>query len=546
MKEAIVRKDAYYDSVFLMLISTNVRKLSGINEAVVAMGTEMNRNLLAAMGLSEPEVASATANDLIIAVEADGEDALSSARIKVDELLRQKSVTDDRADYRPATLAAAGRAAPDANLAIVSLPGRFAAHEARKALRSGLHVMLFSDNVSLADEVSLKQLAGEKGLLMMGPDCGTAIINGHPICFANAVPRGPIGIVAASGTGLQEVSCVIARSGSGVSQALGTGGRDIREPEVGGMMMVRCIEALGADAKTRVIVVVSKPPNPSLTPRVIRALKRTGKPSVVHFVGSYEPLCADGAIRYAGNLTDAARFAVALADATSTERSGLSSAFVASGAEANTAGARPSEAGGFDLPDAEIEQIVAKERRGIAPHQKYVRGLYTGGTLADEAVAVLSRGIEDVYSCDASDPALRLRDPRVSQRHTVVDLGDDTFTVGRPHPMIDPSIRTDRLNREAGDPEVAVLLLDCVIGYGSHPDPAGAMLESVSRARTMARERGGYLAVIASVTGTDGDPQGLWRQQATLSAAECIVMPTNYQAALLARRLMERLMEGRL
>ena len=524
MKEAIVRKDAYYDSVSLMLISANVRKLPGIREAVVAMGTEMNRGLIAAMGLSDPQVASATANDLIIVVEADGEHAMSSARAVVNTLLEQKTVSDDRSEHKPAGLAAAVRAAGDANLAIISLPGRYAAREARKALQSGLHVMLFSDNVSLEDEVSLKTRAGEAGLLMMGPDCGTAIINGHPVCFANVVPRGPIGIVAASGTGLQEVSCVIAASGSGVSQALGTGGRDIREPAVGGMMMVRCIEALGADAGTQVIVVVSKPPDPSLTPRVINALHRTGKPSVVHFVGD-EPLPADGTVFYAGNLAEAARLAVALVN----EPRGVSPATVP---------------GGVDRPDADIEQIAEREREGIAPHQRYVRGLFTGGTLADEAVVVLSKGLGDVFSCDASDPGLRLRDPRVSQRHAIVDLGDDAFTVGRPHPMIDPSIRTDRLDQEAEDPEVAVLLLDCVLGYGAHPDPAGEMVESISRARTKARERGGHLPVIASVTGTDGDPQGLSRQQATLSAAGCIVMPTNYQAALVARRLMERLMEG--
>ncbi len=513
MNVAIVRKDAYYDSVFLMLISSNVRALPGISEAVVAMGTGMNRDLLTAMGFPSPEIASATANDLIIALEADDERAIRSAQAEVDALLRQKSVPGDGATHRPAGLAGALRAAPEANLAIISLPGRFAAHEARRALRAGLHVMLFSDNVPVEDEVSLKRLACDEGLLMMGPDCGTAIINGHPICFANVVRRGPIGIVAASGTGLQEVSCVIAKSGSGVSQALGTGGRDIREEAVGGMMMVQCIDALGADEATRVIVVVSKPPDHTITYRVINALHRTGKPSVVHFVGS-DPAPADGNIRYAGNLTEAARIAVALAGATP-------------------------DRGGLDLPEAEIEQIVARERAGIAPHQKYLRGLFTGGTLADEAVAVVSRTLGEVSSCDASDPRLRLRDPHESRAHTIVDLGDDAFTMGRPHPMIDPSIRVDRLNREADDPDVAVLLLDCVIGYGSHPDPAGAMIESISRARGAARERGGYLPVVVSVTGTEGDLQGLAGQQAKLAGAGCVVMPTNYQAALLARRLME-------
>ena len=532
MKRVIVRKDAYYDSVFLMLISTDVKKLPGIDEAVVAMGTEMNRDLIAGMGLSNDDIAGATANDLIIAVDATDDEAADAAGAKVDELLQKKSRGDGGSSYRPGSFAGALQAAPDANLAIVSLPGQFAAREARKALTAGLHVMLFSDNVSVDQEVSLKKLAVQKGLLMMGPDCGTAIINGAPICFANVVPRGPIGIVAASGTGLQEVSCAIAKAGSGVSQALGTGGRDIKEEAVGGLMMLQCIAALGSDPATDVIVVVSKPPKASLTPRVIDALNATGKPAVVHFVGT-KAAADDGRIRYAGNLTDAARIAVAIATGGSSAAGGV-----------NARGAA-STAGDFDAPTAQIDAIVERERAGIAAGQKYLRGLFVGGTLTDEAVAVLSGPLGGVHSFDAADPSLKLKDPQRSQEHTIVDLGEDVFTVGRPHPMIDPSIRTERIDREADDPEVSLLLVDCVLGYGSHPDPAGAMVESITGARAKADARGGYLPVVASITGTDGDPQGLAGQRAKLEAAGCVVMPTNYQAAKLAARIMEGVQSGR-
>ena len=539
MKRVIVRKDSYYDSVFLMLISTDVKKLPGIGEAVVAMGTEMNRDLIAGMGLSNPEISAATANDLIIAVDAESEDAVGAAQAKVDELLTKKAGTDEGSTYRPSSFAAARRARPDANLAIVSLPGAFAAREARKALAAGMHVMLFSDNVSLSDEVALKKLAVEKGLLMMGPDCGTAIINGEPVCFANVVPRGPIGIVAASGTGLQEVSCAIAKAGSGVSQALGTGGRDIKEEAVGGLMMLQCIRALAADPETKVIAVVSKPPKASLTPRVIDALKTAGKPAVVHFVGTpaREP---DGNVRFAGNLTAAARMAVAGGGAGQPGGGGAPRGGVAgAGTPSPAADATPSPGDDFDLPASEIDEIVARETARISPSQKYLRGLFVGGTLTDEAAFVLAGLPGGVHSFDAADDELKLADPHVSVGHTIVDLGEDVFTVGRPHPMIDPSIRTERLEREADDPEVAVLLLDCVIGYGSHDDPAGAMLEAISLARRKAAERGGYLPVIVSVTGTDGDPQGLAGQQAKLAGAGCVVMPTNYQASLLAKRIME-------
>ncbi|MFW5689398.1 MAG: acyl-CoA synthetase FdrA [Spirochaetota bacterium] len=540
MKRVIVRKDSYYDSVFLMLISTDIKKLPGITEAVVAMGTEMNRDLIEGMGLSNPEIAASTANDLIIAVDADDESAVEAAQAKVDELLKKKSGADEQTAYRPGSFAAARKSVPGANLAIISLPGQFAGREARKALSEGMHVMLFSDNVSLDEEVSLKKLAVEKGLLMMGPDCGTAIINGEPICFANVVPRGPIGIVAASGTGLQEVSCAIAHAGSGVSQALGTGGRDIKEEAVGGMMMLQCIEALGADDETKVITVVSKPPKESLTPRVIDALRKTGKPAVVHFVGT-DAAPTDGTVHFAGNLTAAARIAVALAGG-ATPGAGTAharEAGPATPAPAVLAAGATEPAGDFDLPDSEIDAIVARESARIAASQKYLRGLFVGGTLTDEAVAVLSGPLGGVHSFDAKDPSLKLADPHRSQAHTIVDLGEDVFTVGRPHPMIDPSIRTERLDRESDDAEIAVLLLDCVIGYGSHVDPAGAMLESISRARQKAEERGGYLPVVVSVTGTEGDPQVLTSQQAKLAGAGCVVMPTNYQAARLAQRIME-------
>ena len=520
MKRALVRKDSYYDSVFLMQISADVKKLDGINEAVVAMGTEMNLDLIGEMGLGTDEVSACTANDLVVALDAADESALEAATGAVDRLLTARKRGGTEQAYRPGTLAEAVEILDGANLAVISLPGEFAAREARKALQAGLHVMLFSDNVSVEQEVALKKLAVKRGLLMMGPDCGTAIINGMPICFANVVPRGDIGIVSASGTGLQEVSCAIAKAGAGVSQALGTGGRDLKNESVGGLMMKLCIEALGADDETKVITVISKPPLPSLTGVVFDSLKATGKPAVVHLVGqpAREP---DGAIYFAGNLAEAAEFAVALAR-------GKAPA-AASSADAGS---------GADVTDAELEKIAEQETAKMSAQQVYLRGLFTGGTLTDESATLLSEALGGVFSFDAADPAFRLKDPHTSQGHTIVDLGEDVFTVGRPHPMIDPSTRTERIDREADDPTVAAMLLDCVLGYGSHDDPAGAMVPSIKRAKQMAAERGGYLAVVASVTGTDDDPQGLAGQRQKLRDAGCVVMPTNYAATMLVKAIM--------
>ena len=516
MKRVIVRKDSYYDSVFLMLISTDVNKIDGVNDAVVAMGTEMNVDLISDMGLGTDEVKSSTPNDLIIAIDGESDSVLDEVAETVDKLLtKKKGAGGAEAAYRPGSLASAVEVVPEANLAIISLPGQYAAREARRALQNDLHVMMFSDNVTLEDEVSLKKLAVEKGLLMMGPDCGTAIINGMPICFSNVVPKGPIGMVSASGTGLQEVACAIAKAGSGVSQAIGTGGRDLKKAEVGGMMMKLSIEALGADPETKVITVVSKPPLAELMGPVIDTLKATGKPAVVHFVGTgaREP---DGKIQFAGSLEEAAKMAVAVASGTTYE--------------ART----------FDLSDSEIEAIVERETEKMSAEQKYVRGLFTGGTLTDESATLLEDALGGIHSFDASDPKFKLSDPHKSEGHTIVDLGEDIFTVGRPHPMIDPSIRTERMDHEAEDGQMALMLLDCVIGYGSHADPAGAMVDQIKNAKAAAEKRGGYLSVIASVTGTDGDFQGLSDQRRKLEAAGVVVMATNYQATILVRRIMER------
>jgi FdrA protein len=478
----------------------------------------MNIDLIRDMGLGTKDVGSCTANDLIIALDGVDESVLSDATDAVDRLLTAKSSGEAELAFRPSSLDSAVQVLPGANLVIISLPGQFAARETRRALKAGLHVMLFSDNVGVDEEIELKRLAVEKGLLMMGPDCGTAIINGMPICFANVVPRGEIGIVSASGTGLQEVSCAIAKAGAGVSQALGTGGRDLKSEAVGGAMMKLCIAALGDDPGTKTIVVISKPPLQSLADVVVDALEATGKPAVVNLVGrpAREP---EGRIHFAGNLAEAASIAVKLT---------------------GRPAAKGRAADQIAFTGEEIASIAERETEKMNDRQVYLRGLFTGGTLTDEAATFLSEPLGGVYSFDAADKNYRLRDPHTSQGHTIVDLGDDVFTVGRPHPMIDPSTRNDRIDKEACDPEVAVMLLDCVLGYGSHDDPAGAMVPSIARAKEMALERGGYLSVVASVTGTEEDPQGLGSQRKKLIDAGCVVASTNYEATMLAVEIMAR------
>jgi len=393
--------------------------------------------------------------------------------------------------------------------------------------------MLFSDNVPLEDEIALKALARERGLLVMGPDCGTAIIDGTPLCFANALRRGPIGIVAAAGTGLQEVSCLVDRWGSGVSQAIGTGGRDLKDLRVGGTTTLMGIEALARDPATRVIVVVSKPPAPALATKVTAALEASGKESVVHFLGLGRGALEGGRPEGPGGAAGCPR----LHRAANLEEAAVMAVALASGKEFVP--------GAFAMPEDEVEAIVRRETEGMTAAQKYLRGYYTGGSLADEAWTLLHRLTGAVYSNSQTDPAFVLPDPHTSIGHTVVDLGDDVFTVGRPHPMIDPSSRARRIEAEARDPEIAVMLVDCVLGYGSHPDPAGALVPSLVAAREAVRARGGHLAVVASVTGTSADFQGYASQRAKLEEAGAIVMGSNYQAAALAARLLRELASRR-
>ncbi len=371
--------------------------------------------------------------------------------------------------------------------------------------------MLFSDNVAIEDEISLKNEAVERGLLMMGPDCGTAIINGAPLGFANAVRRGSIGIVGASGTGIQEISSLIDRYGAGISQAIGTGGRDLHE-EVGGEMMLFAIDALAKDPDTSVIVVVSKAPAKSVADKVIARLERLDKPVVVQFIGESDlPTC--GNITFAPSLAAAARIAC--------ERAGV-------------------KIGSEGRSDAQIERIAAAESEKMSPQQKRLVGLFAGGTLAQEAWHLLSAGGEMVYSNVALDRDQKIAGDEMVDGHVLLDLGDDIFTRGRPHPMIEPSLRDEHVLALPNEDSVAVVLLDLVLGYGAHPDPAAGLSEAIAKVKEAYADRGAYLSVVASITGTPADPQGYLRQRERLEGVGAIVMDSNEQAAQLVDAILSR------
>lgn len=503
-----IKKGAYYDSVTLMTVARELSGADGVEDAAVVMGTAENRAILAGSNLLIPEFEGAGDTDLLIGVRATTDEAAAAAVAAVDELLESvRKRSDDGGEFVPRSLDGALDRLPDAGLALVSVAGRYAGDVAGDALDRGLHVMLFSDNVPLETEVELKRRAHERGLLVMGPDCGTAIINGVPLGFANAVERGPVGIVAASGTGLQEVSTLVSNLGSGVSQAIGTGGRDVKEA-VGGVTFLDGLAALGRDEATRVIVLVSKPPDAAVLTAIREAQGAIDCPVVTVFLGA-DPE-GDNAVR---TLAEAAYRA----------------STIALGSEPPVSVERLT--GGGEAEAAAVERLAS----GVGEGRSRLRALMSGGTFAYEAQIVFADlGLEDVHSNVPFGGAGALDDPLASVANTVVDLGSDEFTVGRPHPMIDYSIRVKRIADEAADPETAVIMLDVVLGYGSHPDPAAELVGAIEAASKT-------VAVVCSVTGTDADPQKRADVKSALEQAGAFVAESNAAASRIAALVVKKL-----
>lgn len=513
--QTLIKHSEYHDSVTLMLAARELSHMAEVEDAAVVMATEANKGLLKNAGLLTPEVEAASPNDLVIAVKG-AQSALGNILAEAEKLLQNKQTESSTSDFRPKTVGGAVKSNSGANVAVISVAGRYAAAEAWDALLHGLHVLLFSDNVSLEDEIALKRYAVEHGLLLMGPGAGTAILNGVALGFANVVPRGPVGIVAAAGTGLQEVSSLLAKYGVGVSQGIGTGGRDLKE-EVGGLMMLAGLKALQDDPDTGVIVLVSKPPSPSVANKILEQAGKSEKPTVVCFLGA-------DTIAPPASLTP--KWGKTVSAAHTLEQAALL------GAQA---------AGSPRLPKS-LETLEVSVEPHFVPNQRYLRGLFSGGTLCYEA-QVIWRDLlgEPVFSNAPLMAANQLPDSLHSQGHTAVDLGEEEFTVGRPHPMIDNDLRIRRLMQEAQDPEVAVIMLDVVLGYGAHPDPASELAPAVQKAREVRRAAAGELLVVASVTGTEDDPQGLSRQVSLLEQAGVIVCESNAAAARLVAEVIKKL-----
>lgn len=493
------------DSIRLMSATRTMQAVPGVAWAAAVMATPAATEELAGRGFLHGDLDGASAEDLLLAVEAqtdgEAEAALSAAEEALEAEAAAAASSEWAAERRPRTLGEALNVLPSANLAVISVPGPYAALEASRALSAGLHVLLFSDNVPLEAEVELKSRAAELGLLVMGPGAGTAILGGTGLGFANVVTPGRVGIVAAAGTGAQEVMCLLDRWGAGITHVIGVGGRDV-STEVGGRMASLALSALNGDEDTDAVLLVSKPP----APEVARSLLREGrseKPVVAALLGVGDAIV---------DPADPALSDVVLCR--SLEGAALSTVRL------------------LGLPRPQLGKGLAADATaamsGLSAHRRTVRGLFSGGTLCHEAMLLLHPHLGALHSNVPLRPQWHL--PAPAGAHVLLDLGDEEFTRGRPHPMIDPGGRVQPLLEAARDPSTAVILLDVVLGHGSHSDPAG-VFAPVCREIV---ERDDGPAVVAYVLGTDRDPQGYTRQREQLEGAGCLVPPTSARAALLA------------
>ena len=486
------------------------KKIDGVTDAAVVMGTSTNKEILAKIGLLTEDGKGATDSDMILAVSAESQSLIEKGLALIQEMVLKPPTPKGQRYYSVDT---ALQALPDANLAIVSIPGEYAREVVLKVLEKGLNVHLFSDHVPPEQELELKQYASQRGLFVMGPGAGTAILNGTAIGFANVVRKGNAGIVAAAGTGLQEVSVLLSEAGVGVSAGLGTGGGDVKD-KVGGMMMLQSIDALENDSATKLVLVVSKPPDSKVKAKLLEHITNaTKKRYVTCFLGgeTYK-LPEHSRNRVKGTKTLHAAILEAIRTVEGTGKIGAEKM--------------------FEISPTELMAQADRIAKDLKPNQKYLRGLYTGGTLAYETLVILDRMLGQVYSNAPLDSRPRLRDSNLSIENSVVDLGEEEFTAGRAHPMIDPTVRQLRLVDEARDRDVAVIMMDVMLGYGSHPDPAGAMLGAIREARQIAKSGDRSIPILAHVCGTEQDPQPLSQQVKKLKESGVHVFPTNAMMAI--------------
>lgn len=497
MLKNIVIKNRYYDSATLMLLTNKVKETLKLKSEDIAimMATEMNKRIISDSKLLNHIGEKANPGDILVTIRSELDD--NKLLQLIENILNQKTKKQRNINKEVNSVQEALEKYSDINFAIVSVPGIYAVRETKKLLKSGKHILLFSDNISIEDEISLKELAIKNDLLMMGPDCGSAIINGVGLGFSNKVNRGNIGIVAASGTGLQEVTTIISNNGGGISNAFGTGGRDIQDT-VGGKMMLYCLDLLIKDTNTDIIVIVSKPPQEGVLEKIKQKLTRINKPVIACFLGANPNIFLGTNVIFESSLGGAAIKAL--------EISGINT-------ENN-----------FNIDD-----IVRKAKEKINS-SKFIRAIYCGGTLAYETLLMLENNRYSVYSNLSKYQNKKLNSKMLSKEHTVIDMGDDEFTLGKPHPMIDPSLRSERFLQEALDKDVSILIADIELGYGSNDRAAEILAKDIEDIFQIRSD----LIVIVVICGSKQDYQNYSEKKQLFENIGAIVPPSNIEAIKLA------------
>jgi len=488
MLKTIVKEGSYHDSVTLMLLTNAVSGVEGVKKVSIMMATPANKDIFKQSGLETEELMAATANDMVVVADVDDDAVLDKLMDEVDAYFAKEANADSKKTGTESVKSwdQALAKMPDANLAVISIPGAYAALEADRALEEGMNVFMFSDNVTIEDEKRIKDKAHEKGLVVMGPDCGTGIIQSVPIAFTNTVNPGSIGIIGASGTGIQELTTIIDRLGEGVTNAIGTGGRDL-SAEVGGTTMMDVIDAMEEDQTVKVLIVISKPPAKEVRDKIAARLSVYSKPVVCLFLGEKPEYYEEG-LYQTYTLDECARLAVSLVR-------------------------------GKKVPEGTVD---CDRSEFFKPEdKKTIKAYYSGGTLAGEAAMMIKDSLK--FTDDTHVDGFKLN----HNGHVVVDLGDDVYTQGKPHPMIDPRTRIECMEEAVDDPSTGVILFDVVLGYGSHEDMAGALIPAVKDLQEKAAAQNRKVFFVAEVCGTRNDFQGYDESVKKLQDAGVIVAETN-------------------
>jgi FdrA protein len=497
----VIRKNQYYDSVFLMSVNARVLKIEGVQQTVVLMGSQTNKQLLREIGIQGTEIDTAQPNDLIVAAIADSMEIVDQVLGNLDGWLN--TVQEETPASQLHTLEDGLAMKKAANLAVISIPGDYAAYEARKAIEARLNVFIFSGNVSAEEELELKLLAKQKGVIVMGPDCGTSLINGMGIGFANVVRKGCIGVIGAAGTGLQEFTSQAHNLGFGISHAIGTGSHDLSD-KIGGLTAFSALEALEKDSKTKVVTFISKPPGTKTLEHLLERIGSCDKPVIGCFLG-VDPEAISGRKNLipANTIDEAVRLAINITGSSIQQESDLSQ---------------------------DDFKVLADERAAWSSEQRYLRGILAGGTFCYQSQQILRKAGITVHSNSPLDVKHKLHHPDNSFQHSLVDMGDEYYVVGKPHPMIDGTMRRQRIIAECHDLEVAILYLDFILGYSASMDPVGELIDAVDEAKHVYKQRGGSLTIIASICGTGDDPQDIDLQTKMLSQAGVLVYGSNAKA----------------